>query len=109
MPKTEAIFDPVSAHPDMLFGNAGRGGPHGTHLRGESSRHTKADLTKPVFIIRSPLAGIIPRHQSTLTSGSSLPALTLPTSTLPEMLATTERASLISVTAEAIAILGTVP
>lgn len=83
IPGPEAIFDPVSAHPDMLFGNAGCGGPRRSHLGRAHPRHSKTELTNP--------------------------ALTNPAVTNAEEPATTERASLISVTAEAIATLGTVP
>ena len=46
MPWPEAIFDPALAHPDMLFGNAGCGGPDGTQL-GAHPWRTTADLTTP--------------------------------------------------------------
>lgn len=86
----DAIFDPAFAHPDMLFGNAARGGPGCTHLDGAHPRRSKADLTRSAL------------SHSALFSRFIQP----PYSEVP---ATTDRASLISVTTEAIATLGTVP
>jgi hypothetical protein len=89
----EAIFDPVFAHPDMLFGNAACGGPRRAHLGRAHPRHSETELTNPALT----------------NPAVAPPAVTKPAVTNPEVPATTERASLISVTAEAIAILGTVP
>jgi hypothetical protein len=73
----EAIFDPVSAHPDMLFGNAACGAPVALTSMG-------------------PIPALESRHHPFGPHQLRMPA-------------TTDRASLISVTVEAIATLGTVP
>ncbi|HTV24975.1 MAG TPA: hypothetical protein VMG12_40055 [Polyangiaceae bacterium] len=106
MPEYCAIFDPAFAHPDMLFGNAGCGGSNGTRLGVHPRPESSGANSSAGYTIRTQRH---PEATSGAAFGNATADLTNPAFIKFDKLAKTERASLISVTAEAIAILGTVP